>query len=164
MHRKSNRRKPRKHKSPPKVSGGELRMRGMLAQIFPHLPVVYNDRPPWLRGCELDVWYFRNGLAFEFQGQQHDHFCPTFHKNVDDFTAQAERDRFKAQACRENRILLIEVRERNLSNEVAFREYVTGEIARLSAASEEVPQEPKRGYGVNQTLSALNRSHRPPII
>jgi len=65
----------------------------------------------------LDFYMPQHGLAFEFQGTQHDAYIEHFHGNKDGFERQKIRDQQKREWCELNDIILIEVRDANLSAE-----------------------------------------------
>jgi len=68
-----------------------------------------NHRPSWLDGLELDFYLPNFALAFEVQGIQHFRFTPLFHKSIQDFHDQLERDRRKKNLCIHAGIDLIEI-------------------------------------------------------
>jgi len=41
-------------------------------------------------------------------GEQHEYFCPAFHKTLKDLECQKERDEYLRDLCREENIILIE--------------------------------------------------------
>lgn len=53
------------------LSTGERLLREYVSVLFPGERVIYNYRPDWLYGLELDLFLPRLGLAFEFNGDQH---------------------------------------------------------------------------------------------
>jgi hypothetical protein len=66
-------------------------------------------RPDWLNKLELDGYNDELKLAFEYQGKQHTHFIPHFHKDKSYFIDQVARDTLKRQLCEKNGIQVIEV-------------------------------------------------------
>jgi len=65
----------------------------------------------------LDFYMPQHGLAFEFQGTQHDKYVEHFHGDKDGFERQQQRDNQKKEWCELNNITLIEVRDAGLSTE-----------------------------------------------
>ena len=67
-------------------------------------------RPDWLNKLELDGYNDELKLAFEYQGKQHTHFIPHYHRRGEsDFIDQVARDTLKRQLCKKNGIQVIEV-------------------------------------------------------
>ena len=70
-------------------------------------------RPSFLKymqyNLELDMFSEQHHLAFEYQGQQHYYFVDYFHKTKDRFLASFNRDVWKAEQCKLNDILLIQI-------------------------------------------------------
>lgn len=71
-------------------------------------------RPKWLKNSvsgkplELDGYNEELQLAFEYCGVQHYKYTPFYHKRgYGDFLKQVERDKLKAQICKERNIRLI---------------------------------------------------------
>ena len=58
---------------------------------------------------ELDLYNPNLKLACEYNGRQHYHFTPYFHKSKQHFYNQKYRDQIKRQLCLKNNIILIEV-------------------------------------------------------
>lgn len=59
---------------------------------------------------QLDLYNEQLKLAFECNGEQHYHYVPFFHrKGIEDFYAQARRDRYKVDACDRLGIYLITI-------------------------------------------------------
>jgi hypothetical protein len=65
----------------------------------------------------IDFYLPHHGLAFEFQGQQHDSFNAHFHIDKDGFNKQRNRDERKKNWCKINSINLIEIRQSELEIE-----------------------------------------------
>lgn len=72
-------------------------------------------RPDWLRNpktnrnLELDCYNEELKISLEYQGAQHTHFTPFFHKTEADLQKQIERDNFKKKKCEELGITFITV-------------------------------------------------------
>lgn len=107
-------------KSPSKPSGkkyskGEEECRRVLQHLF-GLPFK-DARPDFLRNpvtggsfnLELDCFEPKLRLAVEYNGAQHYHFIPHFHKNKEAFLNQKYRDDMKRRICAQKGINLIEV-------------------------------------------------------
>lgn len=58
---------------------------------------------------ELDCYEGSLRLAVEYQGRQHYYFTPKFHRTIEDFQKQQERDKLKAALCSRLGIYLIRV-------------------------------------------------------
>ena len=69
------------------------------------------QKPIFLDGLELDGFNEKLKLAFEYDGMQHYKFIKKFHKTLDVFRAQQQRDILKDILCHENNINLIRVPE-----------------------------------------------------
>jgi hypothetical protein len=81
---------------------------GQGAQILEEFPI------PETR-LSLDFFMPNHALAFEFQGLQHDEFNSHFHVDKDGFERQKIRDQRKREWCEINDIILVEVRDPNIS-------------------------------------------------
>lgn len=96
-----------------KNSKGEIECKRVMEKIF-GLPFI-KIRPKWLmnhktgKNLEIDCYNPDLKIGVEYQGAQHDHFSPHFHKTYDNFIKQQERDELKRTKCRSYGILLIEV-------------------------------------------------------
>ena len=94
-------------------SQGERITRELIERIF-NKPFVKN-RPKWLkessknRSLELDGYNQELKIAFEYQGEQHYYFIPIFHKKIDDFEKQVERDNIKVKICAQQGIKLVQI-------------------------------------------------------
>lgn len=79
-------------------------------------------RPKWLKNptsnknLELDGYNphiktpIGDGLAFEYDGQQHSKYTPHFHKGgVEEFEYQVAKDNWKDKKCKERGVLLIRI-------------------------------------------------------
>lgn len=61
------------------------------------------------RSLELDGYSHALHMAFEFDGAQHFHYTPGFHKTRENFKRMQERDQTKDRLCKENGILLVRI-------------------------------------------------------
>lgn len=71
-------------------------------------------RPDFLRRkngycLELDGWCPELKLAFEYQGSQHYKFNKRFHRSMEDFEKQKQRDEEKKKLCEKHGVKLIEI-------------------------------------------------------
>ena len=82
---------------------------------------------------ELDGYNANFGIAFEYNGQQHDKYIPHFHRNgVEDFYDQQIRDEKKRKLCDENGIALVTIPyEYDYTNLELLEEYITQELEHL---------------------------------
>lgn len=98
---------------------------------------IYNrpfkkSRPDFLknpktgRNLELDMYNESLKLAVEYNGIQHRVYAPYFHKSLDDFLCQVERDKLKSQRCNEVGVTLIIVPDTVRYNEM--EEYIKLEL------------------------------------
>ncbi|NOU91979.1 hypothetical protein GC093_01845 [Paenibacillus sp. LMG 31456] len=62
-----------------------------------------------LEGYELDGYNAEIGIAFEYHGLQHYEYVEIFHRSIENFHKQKERDRFKRKLCENKGICLISV-------------------------------------------------------
>ncbi|MDR3570657.1 MAG: hypothetical protein P4L81_00435 [Candidatus Pacebacteria bacterium] len=98
----------------PAAASGELETKAALERI---LGVKFIKlRPPWLRNTvhqtgrnlEIDCFNEALGIAVEHNGQQHYKFG-VFHKTLEEFTAQVQRDALKRQVCEARGLVFIVV-------------------------------------------------------
>lgn len=89
---------------------------GLFKQPFPSRRPDFLKNPTTGRNLELDGWctksFFKmypNGIAFEYDGEQHAKYSPYFHKSVKDFEYQVHRDKYKDAVCHQKGILLIRI-------------------------------------------------------
>jgi hypothetical protein len=84
-------------------------------QKFPKIKPNWLINPETKKTLELDGYNstietpLGKGLAFEYNGSQHEHFNPRFHKTYQDFLNQKFRDKIKVQTCRKKGVLLISI-------------------------------------------------------
>ena len=94
-------------------SKGETICRRSIEKIFNKKFIKI--RPNFLRNnvtnfnLELDIFNEELMLAIEYNGRQHYHFTPFFHKNKETFTNQRYRDEIKRMICKNMGIKLIEI-------------------------------------------------------
>jgi hypothetical protein len=72
-------------------------------------------RPEWLinpatgRRMELDMYCEALDLALEYDGAQHEHFTPHWHRTYDVFEQQQTRDRLKDRICADKGVHLLRI-------------------------------------------------------
>jgi hypothetical protein len=81
------------------------------------------------KNLELDMYSPHLKLALEYQGAQHRTYTPFFHKSIDDFNSQVERDNYKKQKCIDEGIDLICVPDTVKYEDLAS--YIDKELRRL---------------------------------
>ena len=64
-----------------------------------------------MEGLQLDGYNYENRIAFEYQGYQHYTENSHFHTNEKKYKSQIERDNYKKELCKKNKITLIEIFE-----------------------------------------------------
>lgn len=79
------------------VSYGESLLRQFLEIMVPDLERIYNYRPDWLQGLELDIYFPQARVGVEFNGDQH--YVPTEFGHPG---AQKKRDNKKRDLCEKN--------------------------------------------------------------
>ena len=90
----------------------EKEIKKWLLSMYITIP-SFNKRPDFLKNpktnfnLELDIWYESYNFAIEIQGIQHFNFLPYFHKSIEDYNYQIEKDKFKLEKCIENNINLL---------------------------------------------------------
>lgn len=95
-------------------SKSQYRLGQKLLQIFPNTGILEEFSIPESR-MSLDFFVPTRSIAFEFQGVQHDKMNPFFHATKEDFERQKSRDSLKRRWCQINNIILVEVRDANIS-------------------------------------------------
>ncbi len=83
-----------------KTSYGQRLLKELLGHILVETPIE-NYRPAWLLGMEIDLFYPRSRLAFEFQGDQH--FEAGIYGDKQELAAQRDRDARKKVLCKQGR-------------------------------------------------------------
>jgi len=82
-----------------------------LDKIFPNEKFIDNKKYKWLKKLELDRYYPKLKIAFEYNG--HQHYMPRRFGNVSrkkaekNFKEQKQRDLIKKKLCIQNKIILI---------------------------------------------------------
>lgn len=84
-------------------SYGESLLRQYLEIMVPDLDRIYNYRPDWLRGLELDIYFPQARVGVEFNGDQHYFHTGTF----GDPSEQMQRDRIKRNLCNKSDVRMI---------------------------------------------------------
>lgn len=97
----------------PKCSPNKLIGETLARLILEHLlqiklPSVYIKE---MEGLQLDGYNSKKRIAFEYQGYQHYTKNSHFHTDESRYNSQIERDNFKKQLCKKNKITLIEIFE-----------------------------------------------------
>ena len=55
------------------------------------------------------VWCDGKQYAIEYNGEQHYHYIPYFHKTMNKFFEQRKRDKYIEDWCKENNIIFVEI-------------------------------------------------------
>ncbi len=84
----------------------EYEMKLYLDKLLKHQEYKNNGRYEWLNGMELDRYYPKLKLAFEYNGEQHFHQVAFFKINVEEIK---KRDKLKRELCKKNGVMLIEI-------------------------------------------------------
>lgn len=90
----------------------ESKCREIFEKIFQKpFPTV---RPEFLRRSnnkklEIDGYNQELKLGFEYQGRQHYEYTPVFHKSINDFYNQQQRDIEKRTLCKKHGVIIIEI-------------------------------------------------------
>lgn len=97
----------------PKCSPNKLIGETLARLILEHLlqlklPSVYIKE---MEGLQLDGYNSKNRIAFEYQGYQHYTKNSHFHSDQSRYNSQIERDKYKKELCKKNKITLIEIFE-----------------------------------------------------
>lgn len=97
----------------PKCSPNKLIGETLARLILEHLlqlnlPSVYIKE---MKGLQLDGYNSKNRIAFEYQGYQHYTENSHFHSDEKRYNSQIDRDKYKKQLCKKNKITLIEIFE-----------------------------------------------------
>lgn len=97
----------------PKCSPNKLIGETLARLILEHLlqlklPSIYIKE---MEGLQLDGYNSKNSIAFEYQGYQHYTENSHFHTDESRYNSQIERDNYKKQLCKKNKITLIEIFE-----------------------------------------------------
>ena len=96
-----------------KYAKNEDRCRAILEKFygkrFPSCRPPFLKNPLTKKNLELDCFCKELNIALEYNGQQHYHYTPLFHKTEKDFYSQVHRDNWKRKRCKELGISLIEV-------------------------------------------------------
>lgn len=95
-------------------SVGQFNLGRQIQNIYGMTTILEEFPIPETR-LSLDFYMPQHGLAFEFQGTQHDEYVQHFHGDKQGFDRQLVRDAVKREWCALNNIQLIEVRDPNIS-------------------------------------------------
>lgn len=103
-----------KPKNTPQRSKGEFYLNKVLNELFPDMSYIdggYYSFLPSPKGypMQLDRYYPRLHLAFEFDGKQHTKDVDYFYQNEEQFKYQQECDKLKNELCIKNKITIIRI-------------------------------------------------------
>lgn len=92
----------------------EVRCREILEELyyphrFPSVRPNFLKNPTTGKNLEIDCYNDVLRVGLEYQGIQHRKYTPWFHKSVDDFNYQVEKDIYKKNKCQELGIKMIYV-------------------------------------------------------
>ncbi len=96
----------------------EAEMIKIIKELYPEYEVKKHDRTT-LNGLEIDCYIPELKLGFEYNGKQHYEHVEIFHKTIEDFEKQKERDIEKMKRAKEKGIKIVVIR---------FDEAVTKEV------------------------------------
>ena len=97
----------------PKCSPNKLIGETLVRLILEHL-LELNFPSSYIKemdGLQLDGYNSKNKIAFEYQGYQHYTENSHFHTDEKRYKSQIERDNYKKELCKKNKITLIEIFE-----------------------------------------------------
>lgn len=97
-------------------SAGQFNLGRQIQNLYGQATILEEFPIPETR-LSLDFYMPQHGLAFEFQGTQHDDYVQFFHGDKQGFDRQTQRDATKREWCVLNNITLIEIRDPNMSAE-----------------------------------------------
>lgn len=91
-------------------SSGQYMLGRLIRNIYGQSALILEEFPVPDERLWIDFYMPHHGLAFEYQGQQHDEFNRFFHNDKRGFEKSLARDERKRRWCELNEIILIEVR------------------------------------------------------
>ena len=91
-------------------SQGQYMLGRILKNIYGQKAIILEEFPIPEERLWIDFYMPHHGLAFEYQGEQHDKFNKFFHVDKDGFKKSVARDERKRAWCEINEIILVEVR------------------------------------------------------
>ena len=103
-----------KPKGTPQRSKGEFYLNKVLNELLPDIPYIdggYYSFLPSPKGypMQLDRYYPRLHLAFEFDGKQHNTDVEYFYRTEEQFQYQQQCDKLKEELCSKNKITIIRI-------------------------------------------------------
>ena len=90
-------------------SGVQKEIGVLLKNRFPMCIILEEWQIPGKSGMTFDFIVLPEKLAIEVQGRQHYDFVKHFHRNIDGFKKQKERDKKKKEWCNVNGFSLYEI-------------------------------------------------------
>ncbi len=99
------------------------RMISLIRNIYPDKEPKIRDRIT-LDGLEMDCYLPELKLGFEYNGEQHYNYVERFHKTIEDFKKQQERDIEKNKRAEEKGIKLITIRYDETLSEDLIKEKI----------------------------------------
>ncbi len=85
---------------------------------FPSIRPSFLKNPATGRNLEIDCYNDMIKVGLEYQGVQHRKYTPWYHRSMEDFNKQVERDVFKKNRLREENIFMIYVPDTIKYNEL----------------------------------------------
>lgn len=76
---------------------------------FPKIRPSFLRYPPTGRCLELDGYNETWKIAFEYNGAQHDHYTPHYHRDEQAFFDMQQRDKYKEEVCKKKGIFLVSI-------------------------------------------------------
>lgn len=110
------------------TSASESDLRVLCARVMGETQVLYNYRPLWLNGLEIDIYYPTRKLAIEYNGSQH--YRRSALQSGRQLGKVQERDERKAQILEAKGIKLLIVTDKDFRNEEALETRILEVVAR----------------------------------
>ena len=99
-----------------KISKGELKLRTMVGELFPSEKILYNSRPKFLNGLELDVYIPNLNIAFEFNGIGYHHSSPEIKIKGKNISKSEDYHLQKYLKCKEAGVKLVHLYDTDIKD------------------------------------------------
>lgn len=99
---------------------------------FPSVRPNFLKNPATGKNLELDGYNEELRLAFEYNGIQHYHLSPIYHKTISDLYSQQQRDRLKRELCAKQNPKISLITIPYTISEKKLRSYILQELRQLN--------------------------------